>query len=74
MLRLESLQQLCRQEPFGLHAKWKNFNKENTVMIRIPDQSGIQMVDLCPVIEWSGFQKAKSRWLPFKNQEICPVF
>ena len=27
----------------------------DTVTIRIPDMSGIRMVDLCPVFKWSGF-------------------
>ena len=29
---------------------------QNTVMIQIPDQSGIQMIESCPIIEWLGIQ------------------
>jgi hypothetical protein len=44
----------------GLHVTSKVpqvLNRLNlfTVMIRIPDKSGFKMVDLCPVVEWSGF-------------------
>jgi hypothetical protein len=31
-------------------------------MIQKPDVSGFRMVDLCLVVEWSGFRMAKTRW------------
>ena len=38
------------------------FPTYNTVNIRKPDESGFQMVDLRPVVEWSDHQMAKTRW------------
>ena len=40
----------------------------NTVGIQIPDVSGIGMVGMCLVMEWSSFQMA------FKNRTFYPVF
>ena len=38
---------------------------ENTVTIWIPDKSGIWMVQVCPVVEWSGFWMVV--WKPGKS-------
>jgi hypothetical protein len=42
-------------------------------MIQIPDQSGIQMVELPPVVEWPGFRMAKQDGDHSKTGQICPV-
>jgi hypothetical protein len=35
--------------------------------IRNPEDSSIRMADLCPEVEWSGFQMAKTRWGTYEN-------
>ena len=39
-----------------------NNGDSNTVTIWIPDSSDIQMVDMCPVVKWSGIQMVA--WKP----------
>ena len=41
----------------------------------MPDQSGIQMVDLCPAAKWSGIQtELKKPFLKFFNKNFCLFF
>ena len=47
---------------------WKFFDGDtNTVYIWLPDTHGIQMVNMCPIAEWS------INWMPFGYQTKSPV-
>ena len=56
----------------------RNKTKKNksTVTIWIPDKSGIQMVDLCPVVKWSGIGTVvwKPDWKKPLYGQKCLVF
>jgi hypothetical protein len=58
---LEQAKLMCKYIfilPLGLLRQNLNNVNPNTVMIRKPDKSGIQLVDLCPVFEWSDIRTA----------------